>query len=280
MIVASIALAAASAAGQRLSRWESMGTAARSATLIVAAAMLVLLGVLVWRQLRRRKIPPEDPVALHRWFRDYHYDWTTGTVANYTHVKQEETHVHAYAASGGSVALSRESIAITTTVYEEFTILFDGGWHDVSVKFTEDGRENMVFPAFSGREGHRMTAVWRRRSKGDERGTYVVFRDWTKAGNVDHPAASPHIHHSDAPIFSFVPVVVLGWIVGTSTGWLPGFDGISRNFLVALGFGLVWFAVQFIASTIDRGRSDEQLARALLVIGADDTAPQNPKAAP
>jgi len=286
MVVACVALAAVLAAApnhasEKLSRWEMMDANGQRTTLIVAGAMLFVLAFLVWRQLRKRKAPPHDPVKLHRWFRDYQYDWATGTAVNVTYTEHHQGRWLAIeGGSGDGYALDRGRVGLVTTIFEEVTIVFEGGQHDINVSFSEDGRGGSAFPVFRGREGHRITAIWRRRSKGEERGKYVVFRDWTTGRNLDHPAASPYIHQSDAPIFSFGPVLVLGWIVGQSAYWLPFFDGLSRNFLLAIVAGAIWFAIQFIVGTMDRHRSDDQLAQALLVIGANDAAPQDPRAAP
>jgi len=289
MVFGSVALAVALAAAPRLayqgekpSRWEELEEGERTATTIISGAMLLILAGLVWRQLGKRKAPPQDPAKLHRWFHGYHYDWATGTVTNVTDMTRETDRIVVRTSRGIEYQPlpANEAGVSRTMVSEEATILFDGGKHDISVSFSGDVYDGLAFPVFHECEGHRITAIWRRRLRGEERGEYVVFRDWTTARNLDHPAASPHIHQSDAPIFSFVPIIVLGWIVGNSTNWLPLPHGVSRNLLFAAGFALVWFGVQLVIGTIDRGRSDEQLAQALLVIGANDAAPQDPKAAP
>ncbi|HEX4824070.1 MAG TPA: hypothetical protein VFV19_07135 [Candidatus Polarisedimenticolaceae bacterium] len=255
-----------------------LGDPARFVSFLVAALMLTLLAGLIWRQLARRKTPPRDPVRLHRWFRGYHYDWATGTVVDVSHISHRQRELAIVGNTGQGIALSRAYAGDVITVVEEVTLLFDGGQHDIRVSFTDDEHDATTLPVFQGCEGHRVTALWRRH-KDAAHGEYVVFRDWTTGRNLDHPAASPYIHHSDAPIFSVVPVVVLGWIVGVWTN-LPFAHGIVRDVLFAAAFGLLWFAIQFLIGTIDRGRSVEQLSRALHVIGARDAAPENPNAAP
>jgi len=191
MVFGSVALAVALAAAPRLayqgekpSRWEELEEGERTATTIISGAMLLILAGLVWRQLGKRKAPPQDPAKLHRWFHGYHYDWATGTVTNVTDMTRETDRIVVRTSRGIEYQPlpANEAGVSRTMVSEEATILFDGGKHDISVSFSGDVYDGLAFPVFHECEGHRITAIWRRRLRGEERGEYVVFRDWTTAG--------------------------------------------------------------------------------------------------
>src|SRR5262245_6273296 len=97
--MALMALAAVLSAAP-ITRWEELGATGQRITLAVAGVMLLLLATLIWRQLRKRRSPPQDPEKLHRWFREYEYDWATGTAVNVTSMQRGDNFLVARTLTG------------------------------------------------------------------------------------------------------------------------------------------------------------------------------------
>src|SRR6185436_16633333 len=98
-------------------------------------------------------------------------------------------------------------------------------------------------------QDHRVTAMWRRSRNGDA-GGYVAFKDWTRQTSIEHPAIVEARTRSLAFLWTFIPALVLGYLVGYATDFAPFVDGKPRTVLMTSRFGAVWFGIQFAIGAI------------------------------
>ena len=274
--------------GMKMPRWEEMSADERRNGLIFGGAMVFLLILGLWLQLRRRPDVPADRNKLRTGFQGQTYDWATGTLSGFSARLEGHRWVNRPASvkthwGDGTVTTSSgsgpETITHTTDVDEEFSLVYEGGQMDINLFHTQPGFESLATQYFKNSENHRVTAVWFR-SKRDAEPRYLAFKDWTNGQDINPPIVRSTLRRSSAFLWTILSALGLGWVVGSSSDFVPFFEGRSRSFLMALTFGAVCFLVQLVIGMIDHRRVERQLQNILVTIGPDDAAPANPKAAP
>ncbi|MET0209807.1 MAG: hypothetical protein ABW220_12255 [Burkholderiaceae bacterium] len=205
--------------GVEQSFWDEMDPEERESALGFALLMVLMLGVLMIRELRRFGLVSTTPPIMQAGFRRYSLAHATGIVTGYT--KTIETH-KTTTTTRHETGQTSTSVSSQSWTHEYFTLKWDGGEHAVHVVNADLDVSN----------GSLVTAVWGLRKRATT-GDYFIFFDRSTQRQLPIIGV---LQAALAPTrWLMLPTLLIAMVVSGGTGlWLallPATNSLLRAFL-------------------------------------------------